>query len=414
MAAIQAFMAIQKTRGTGYAYRAALFSFICYLHQELHWDKHGATPEQVQQFEQFADSYLTECKRKKNPRDPYQDLIGFAGSMNGNIAPKTINLKVSAVKEWLSHNRVELRHGDMKRIRRKMPRIRAIGEETVITHSILQQLLSHLDIRGRAFVLFLASSGCRIGETLLLKESDLDLNTTPARVYVRAEITKTDEPRTVFISDEAREALKTFLNVRDQYIATKHARAGSYLAKDNVGNSDQFLFGIRGNTAREIWDRACKKVMITDRNGNLVPLYQRDEKTGFSKARVHSLRKFFRSNMAHSMPDAMIEKLLGHEGGLQGVYSRYTDDQMAENYLNAMDNVTINTIDPMTKRKIEGLVEENDALKTRLTEIETQIREQQKKNLKQFLINPPESKYIPADLKSAIIEVMQELGIKAQ
>ncbi len=370
--AIKGFLDIQKTKGTGYAYRAALFSFLSYVYDGVEWTKHGATEEQVQNFERLADQYLTECKRKKNPRDPYQDLIGFTGTLNGSIAPKTINVKVVAVKEWLSHNRIELRTGDMKRIRRKMPRVRAITQEVVFTKEILRKILSHMDIRGKAITLFLLSTGCRIGEAICIKERDVDLNVIPARVYIPAEITKTDQPRTVFLSDEAREALKTFLSARDQYIETKHRRARSESAKTGVIKTDLYLFSIGGNSVREIWDRACKKVMIVDSKNERNPLYEKDDKTGYNRARIHGLRKFFRSNMATVMPDGMVEKLMGHEAGLQGVYSRYTDDQIAEFFLKGMESVTINALDPVTKQKIVNLSEENAELRKRLEELEKQ------------------------------------------
>jgi len=111
--------------------------------------------------------------------------------------------------------------------------------------------------------------------------------------------------------------------------------------------------------------------MIRDsRTGETVSLHQFDEKTRRTKAHIHLLRKFFRSHAARALPDGAVEKLLGHEAGLQGVYSRYTDAELGEMYLGAMDFLTVIETDPETRQKLVGLAAENEQLRQRVGEIE--------------------------------------------
>jgi len=54
----------------------------------------------------------------------------------------------------------------------------------------------------------------RIGEALQLKLDDVDLNSDPVRVNLRAEISKSGNMRISFISSEAKEAVAEWLKVR--------------------------------------------------------------------------------------------------------------------------------------------------------------------------------------------------------
>lgn len=59
---------------------------------------------------------------------------------------------------------------------------------------------------------------------LALRLRDVDLDSTPARLNLRAETTKTKERRISFITPEAVDAVKAWLTVRDEYIRTAAAR----------------------------------------------------------------------------------------------------------------------------------------------------------------------------------------------
>ena len=65
------------------------------------------------------------------------------------------------------------------------------------------------DIRLKTFVRFLASTGCRAGEAVSTRFIDLDFNKHPAKVHIRGEHTKTKTDRTVFLTDELVQQLKS-------------------------------------------------------------------------------------------------------------------------------------------------------------------------------------------------------------
>ena len=65
-------------------------------------------------------------------------------------------------------------------------------------------------------VLFLISSGARIGETLQLKVEDFDLDSKPQKVHIKARYTKGKVgERTVYFSFEARDILKDWISIKN-------------------------------------------------------------------------------------------------------------------------------------------------------------------------------------------------------
>ncbi|MEM2178261.1 MAG: site-specific integrase [Candidatus Methanomethylicaceae archaeon] len=87
-----------------------------------------------------------------------------------------------------------------------------------LTKEVLKKILEHLELKGRTLVLFLASSGIRIGEALKLKLNDIDLDQDPPIVYVRGEYTKSGDSYYTFISKEAKESLIEWLKIREQFL----------------------------------------------------------------------------------------------------------------------------------------------------------------------------------------------------
>jgi len=86
----------------------------------------------------------------------------------------------------------------------KEPR-RAISLETI------KKLFDYSGRSRRAFYYLLISSGMRLSEGLALKKQDFHLEENPVRITLPAKITKTKEGRETFVSSEAFEKLKPFL-----------------------------------------------------------------------------------------------------------------------------------------------------------------------------------------------------------
>jgi integrase len=84
------------------------------------------------------------------------------------------------VKEFLSAHDVDLKSQDLKRIRFKLPKGNARTIEKELDTEAIRSILQHMDARGGALVLVLASSGMRVGEALQVDLNDIDLNAKPA------------------------------------------------------------------------------------------------------------------------------------------------------------------------------------------------------------------------------------------
>jgi len=199
---------------------------------------------------------------------------------------------------------------------------------------MLKKILTHLDLKGKAFVITLASTGMRIGELLQVKLSDVDLTTIPGELIVRGEGSKSGDTRTVFLSSEAKELVVEWLKIRDRYLeSAKNRNKGlveSAIGKEKSVEDDR-LFPFSDSNVREMWENALTKAGV----------WHKDETTGRTQIRIHALRKFFRSQLALSCPLDIVEALMGHEGYLTEAYRRYPKKQMGEYYLKAEHHIMI-------------------------------------------------------------------------
>ena len=88
----------------------------------------------------------------------------------------------------------------------------------------------------------------------------------------------------------------------------------------------------------------------------------------------HGYRKFFVTTLVNSkISETIISKLTGHtipnSMGLLQIYSKQTEDQMLEEYMKAVDNLTINPENRL-KRKVEKLEVEKTEIQALALELE--------------------------------------------
>ena len=267
------------------------------------------------------DQYLSE------KRDYEKDVEEFYISLNGK-PPLSKRLMVSNLKTFLLDNDIEISTKFWKRLKeRNKVAVRAVSFDEIPETKQLQQIFTHLNAKAKALFMVLTSSGMRIGEALQLLLNDIDFTSTPTKIRIRAETTKTGSKRVAFISEEATEAIKEWLKVRSSAIDTIVKRSSTRKAELNKNR----IFPFEHNNASYMWREALIKAKLD----------QRDVTTGRYNFHVHVLRKFFRTQMATVIQVDIVEALMGHEGYLTSVYRKYSTKQLSEFYLKAEHTVSI-------------------------------------------------------------------------
>jgi integrase len=75
----------------------------------------------------------------------------------------------------------------------------------------------------------------------------------------------------------------------------------------------------------------------------------------------HSLRKWFKTRCEISgMKPINVEKLMNHSVGISDSYYRATENEMLENYLKAIDFLTINDDKMTLQKQVTELTEKNE------------------------------------------------------
>lgn len=301
-----------QTRTT---YNAALNNFIGFINN-IEVKRGVSTQETKDKFDRLANEYLND-----KSRNHYEDFRNFIADMVENERPPTtIRTYKNALNEFFVQFDITFTDKEKKNIGRKMPNgKRPVSIEETLTRPMLSRILNNLPVHGKAFALISSSSGMRIGEILQLKMLDMDIDQISTPIHIKGSIAKNGEPRITFISQEARLMVIEWLNLRETYISQASER--------NYGNSidknDNRLFPFTKSVVYDMWNSALRK------SG----LFKLDAITNRATIRIHSLRKYFRSNLPlGGCPVDVIEEMMGHAGYLTDSYRRLTESQLSELY----------------------------------------------------------------------------------
>lgn len=284
------------------------------------------TAEEYERYERLAEEYLQTAS-------PVVDLGRLVKTLD-QVAPNTAKQRFAVAVDFLAHHGYDLTQKERKALAKRIPKGGTQIVEGDMDHAILASMFRHMDSRGRAIGLCLASSGMRIGELLAVPMSDVDLDADPAEIIIRGAITKNRIPRTVFISAEAVVAVREWLRVRDDVLTRSIGRASGFIAAGIIPEQlqdDPRLFPFTVYPIRDTWISALRKC----------GLYRLDPSTGRTTLHIHMLRKFFHSQAKLGAPEEVVEALMGHSGYLSGAYRRYTKKQLGEYYKKAEPHLTI-------------------------------------------------------------------------
>jgi len=351
MATIEEWVSRYKPE-TRYTYQAGLFKFLDFINKgEIRAGY--VTKAEKQRYEEIAATYLSSGAKYG------KDIELFTASIQDK-PPKSVRVYISAVKEWLAYNDVDLTDREKREIKKRIPKGSARTIEADLDHDRIRRMLAHCTSSWmRAIILMLSSSGMRIGELLKLRVGDIDQTGTCWMISIRAEYTKGNTQRFTFISSEAVEAVKEWLKERDTYLK---------------GKKSDLLFPMTDENVRIAFRNVLKKM------GE----YKQDSGTNRSNTVLHGFRKFFSSQLRLKVPADIVEMLMGHNGYLSDAYRRYNKKQIREYYekgqatLSIMSSLDIQELREKDLEKtnaISSLAQENLMLKQELVKIHTELKQ---------------------------------------
>jgi len=270
-------------------------------------------------------------------------LDDFVGELQAeNLAPGTVSNHAKGVKALFraNHLRLELDYALSKRI---------IYKDRAPTPEEIALIIDMAEIRTKVLISTLALGGFRSGTLVKLRyrhvKLDFERGITPIHVHVEAEITKGKyHDYDTFLSQEAADYLKIYLQMR---------RIGTDKMPPEIITDESPL--IRNSQSRipiPISTSAVHK-LIHDLyvKANILP---RETLGRRYNLRVHSIRKFFRTQLAAlgAQPD-YIEYMMGH------TISTYHDIEMKGiEYLRGIYSASGLCIKPKTRlSKIDALKE---------------------------------------------------------
>ncbi|MDG6970696.1 MAG: tyrosine-type recombinase/integrase [Nitrososphaerota archaeon] len=260
----------------------------------------------------------------------YDVLDGFVGWLDAKgIKPKTLTGYVHAAKKFLLFLDVRI---DAQRFREKVdqPRILKIEDEPLSMETLRKVLtLGRPNRKMLALVLLLLSSGMRLGEALKLKVSDLDLSASPARATIRAENTKGGRQRVVFMTDEARDAIRRILWDWDPAPRAPKAKVVPARPDRAVFDFDGDIWG-REKTAIRTFRRVCERAGCN----RLIEGHR------IHVVHFHLFRKYFLTKGSDIIGEHAAHALCGH-GFYMDTYYRKTVEERAADYRRLVPHLTV-------------------------------------------------------------------------
>ena len=256
------------------------------------------------------------------------DISGAEETIQGYIrwhrekgnATSTQRLRATQLKRWTRVNGLKVNWDKII-----IPRVRLVVSDRAPTKTELRLLTSY----GRSWMLpttlILASSGMRVGSLIKLRLKHLNLESFPdiGVIEVPPEATKGGIGYFTAITPEAREALVKSLERRRE--------KGEELGPESSLLKSPNNPGITYVAVRHAWVKMLKAAGLTEKSHGTYVLH------------VHTLRKFFRSQVEGALTKSIREALMGHLTAeyLDRNYLRVPENTLATEYRKTLPSLTI-------------------------------------------------------------------------
>lgn len=264
---------------------------------------------------------------------------------NKQYANNTVRVYNAVINKFLSRQpesredqRFFLDEMDKDDIKRILPANAAALDDEVISTERMVKILECLSLQIRVIILFLVSSGCRIGEALQITVKAVNLKADPPYVNIKAEWTKKGlSKRRVWFNYETRDAILSWHEARKGRRKKVRARY-SYESQEDYDTRSLFdetlLFGCTNtDIVRAAWNSALVRSGFgkTDSTKRMERFVHH----------MHVIRANYRTRLCSSgVPTEIVEGWLGRKRFL-GMYLKHSEEELAKLYKEHMGAVSV-------------------------------------------------------------------------
>ena len=148
-------------------------------------------------------------------KDPYDVLIKYIAYLqsNRNLSSLTLKQWVVTAKNFLEYHDVEISPRKFK-LKVKLPKVVRKEKVALCKEDIIEILNACSDIRLKTYVMLLAATGMRAVEALSIRIKDIDFESSPVKLFIHGENTKTKVDRSVYLTNEAAKQLSSWLDYK--------------------------------------------------------------------------------------------------------------------------------------------------------------------------------------------------------
>jgi len=325
-----------------------------YLNQFFKHSK--TTPEnivqlEIKQIDELVFNYLVHLKLRVE---------------KGTLNPNSINSMFAPIQLFLEQNDVML---NWKKLKRMFPRKKAPANQSPYTEEEIRKILvATTSLRNKAFIHFLASTGCRVGAISELNVSDVNPVGEGAVVTVYSE--DIEEYRTC-LTPESYKSLKDYFEFRNLrgYPVTQNSPLFT-----NKSCNDRISNQAAKDLMRIILDSAGLR---TKRNLR---------KTSKGKSANHAFRKRFETVLVNAgIHNKYVDYMMGHKVGQIRSYFKPTDEELWCEFKKALPILTIDKSEQLkvkNEQKDEKLLKYEVEAKNEIESIKRELYEQKIATLK--------------------------------
>ena len=162
---------------------------------------------------------LNEISQEYFKQDPdyEKDFVNFHNELKKKYAPKTVELRLLPIRGLFEYNEIKIPNAILTRLNGRKA-VEPISEEKIPRREEVKLILQHLPLHMKSYALFLLSGGFRPSEPLSLELNDVEQVEDLTKVSLKSRGTKTGRKRWSYISPEATQVYKLWLDSRDQFI----------------------------------------------------------------------------------------------------------------------------------------------------------------------------------------------------